>query len=43
MILLLVACAAGFSAIGLARHVGWLLSSGEPTYVDRVDKRLSDF
>jgi hypothetical protein len=42
MILLWVAFAAGFSAIGLARHIGWLLSSGEPAYVERVDRRLSD-
>ena len=41
-ILLLVAFAAGFSAIGLARHVGWLLSSKDPVYIQRVDGRWED-
>jgi hypothetical protein len=38
-ILLLVGFAAGFATIGLARHVGWLLSSKQPVYVGHVDGR----
>jgi hypothetical protein len=33
LVLLLVMFAAGFSAVGLARHVGWLLTSSQLSYV----------
>ena len=44
VIVVFVMFAAGFSAIGLARQLGWLLSlsSGEPVYVERVEGRWED-
>jgi hypothetical protein len=42
VIVVVVMFAAGFSAIGLARQLGWLLSSTEATYVERVDVKLED-
>jgi hypothetical protein len=42
VILLFVMFAAGFSAIGIARQLGWLISSNEPVYVERVDYKVED-
>ncbi len=42
LVLLIVAFTAGFSAIGLARQLGWLLSSREPVYVEHVDGHWED-
>lgn len=36
LVLLIVMFATGYSAIGLARQLGWLLSSDEPLYGERI-------
>jgi len=40
VIVVVVMFAAGFSAIGLARQLGWLLSSKGTTYVEQVDAKI---
>jgi hypothetical protein len=42
VILLVVMFIAGFSTVGLARHLGWLLSSNDPVYVERTDQLISE-
>jgi hypothetical protein len=40
LIAVFVMFAAGFSAVGLARHIGWLLSSQESSYMEQVKYKL---
>ena len=42
VVLLFVMFAAGFAAVGLARQLGWLLSSHEPIYAERLADRYGD-
>jgi hypothetical protein len=42
LLVLVVMFAAGFSAIGLARQLGWLASSGDTIYVQRIGGHWED-